>query len=172
MTLKIALIGGESSGKTTLANALSQSLEIPVVPEYGRILGQFIGNIYTEDDMRHICSVQCRMEDKAVLHAKENSIDFVVCDTTPLVTMFYSNAWYNYVDMLIVGQTENRNYDFVFLCKRDFPFVNDGTRGPEEFSLLQEKFYEGYLEAHKIPYNVLTGPVRSRVEQVVKVLGI
>jgi len=169
MMCKIALIGGESSGKTTLANALSKALDIPVVPEYGRILGEYTGNIYTEDDMRHICSVQCRMEDNAVIHATE---DFVICDTTPLVTMFYSLSWYGKVDPTIVEQAENRKYDFVFLCKRDFPYVNDGTRVSEEFSLKQEEFYESFFKQHKIGYNILTGSIMDRVKQVFKVLGV
>jgi nicotinamide riboside kinase len=33
---RIALLGGESSGKTTLARALAQSLGTSWVPEYGR----------------------------------------------------------------------------------------------------------------------------------------
>lgn len=172
MTYKIALIGGESSGKTTLANALSQTLDIPVVPEYGRILGEYTGNIYTEDDMRHICSVQCRMEDKAVLRAKQDGTDFIICDTTPLVTMFYSLSWYGKADLTIIEPAENRRYDCVFLCKRDFPFVNDGTRISEEFSLGQEEFYESFLKQHKIEYNILTGSIMDRVQQVLKVLGV
>lgn len=172
MMYKIALIGGESSGKTTLANALSQTLDIPVVPEYGRILGEYTGNVYTEDDMRHICSVQCRMEDKAAIHTTGDLVDFVICDTTPLVTMFYSYAWYGTADPTIVEQAENRKYDFVFLCKRDFPHVNDGTRISEEFSLEQEEFYESFLKQHKMEYNILTGSIMDRVEQVLKVLGV
>ena len=170
MTIKIALIGGESSGKTTLSHTLCLStLDCVIVPEYGRILGEYTGNVYTEDDMKHICSVQCRMEDKVVLDAKH---DFVICDTTPLVTMFYSYAWYGNVDPTIAAEVDTRKYDFVFLCKRDFPFVNDGTRVSEEFSLRQEKFYEGFLQANKIDYHVLTGNTQQRVEQVYKVLGV
>lgn len=166
MTVKIALIGGESSGKTTLSQALVSCV---IVPEYGRILGEYAGNVYTEDDMKHICSVQCRMEDKAVLHAKQH---FVICDTTPLVTMFYSYAWYGKVDPSIVHEVHTRKYDFVFLCRRDFPFVNDGTRVSEEFSLRQEKFYEEFLQVNNIDYHVLTGNVLERVAQVYKVLGV
>jgi nicotinamide riboside kinase len=109
------------------------------------------------------------MEDKVVLDAKH---DFVICDTTPLVTMFYSYAWYGNVDPTIAAEVDTRKYDFVFLCKRDFPFVNDGTRVSEEFSLSQEKFYEGFLQANKIDYYVLTGNTQQRVEQVYKVLGV
>jgi HTH-type transcriptional repressor of NAD biosynthesis genes len=38
VTRRVCLLGGESSGKTTLALALGRALSEPVVEEYGREL--------------------------------------------------------------------------------------------------------------------------------------
>lgn len=174
--VKIAFIGGESSGKTTTAKRLAEVLSLTsptkYVPEYGRILGEFTGNVYESSDMLHIASVQVRMEDAAEAEltqqlSPQNPAAFVICDTTPLVTSFYARKWYDYVDPWLAKAAETRKYDYLFMCKRDFPHVNDGTRVGPEFSDEQEKYYRLHAVQPFVDLGGLTG---KRVGDILQIL--
>lgn len=59
----IVVVGPESSGKTTLAYALSTHLAYPVVEEYARYYLSILGRPYTEADLPNIARGQHRIED-------------------------------------------------------------------------------------------------------------
>lgn len=159
MTRRLLFIGGESSGKTTICQVLSQILDVPWVPEYGRELFEKKGGKLEYEDMLAIARVQVEREKIAVMCSRQS---WLLCDTSPLVTKYYSQAWYGKVDPNL-ETLSRRQYDRVFLCVRDFSFVNDGTRVDDEFSRRQEDFYMKNLNQ---PYYFLTGSIESRVAQV------
>ena len=133
---RIVLLGGESSGKTTLAAALAQRLGTTWVPEYGRELWEQRGGVLTPEDLRLIAREQVRREDAAALRAR----GVLICDTSPLTTWGYS-AWMFGAPDPAIEPLARRRYEGVVLCEPDFPFVQDGTRQPEEFRLRQHAWY-------------------------------
>ncbi|MCB0529363.1 MAG: ATP-binding protein, partial [Saprospiraceae bacterium] len=52
--MKIVVTGPESSGKTTLAAALSDQLAAPVVPEFAREYLAHLGRAYQREDLAAI----------------------------------------------------------------------------------------------------------------------
>lgn len=159
MAKRMLFIGGESSGKTSICRVLSQIFGFPWVPEYGRELFERKGGKLTYEDMLEIGRVQVEREKIASICTREL---WILCDTSPLVTMFYSLDWYGKIDPRLDALAK-REYDKIFLCARDFQYVNDGTRSGEEFSLRQEQFY---LERLMQPFEILHGSIESRVLQV------
>ena len=127
-TKKIAILGGESSGKSTLAKALGKALNCPVVEEYGREYCDMIGGVdkLQLSDMVTIARQHCANEDSQM------GSKYLVCDTTPLVTKWYSEQLFGKVEEELEILSK-REYDYYFLCCNDFPFVQDGTRQDEEF---------------------------------------
>jgi HTH-type transcriptional repressor of NAD biosynthesis genes len=158
-TKRILVIGAESSGKTTFCEALSEALGVPWIPEYGRKFGEKTGNVYKYEDMLHIAETQTLLEDVVT-----GMTPIVICDTSPLVTSFYSLKWYGKVDSKL-ADLALRQYDLVFFCARDFDYVDDGSRNGEEFGMEQEKFYKDNLAQ---PYIMLWGSVEQRVEYALK----
>ena len=80
---RLALLGGESSGKTTLARALAQSLGTTWVPEYGRQRWEELRITLSVDELVAVARRQVVLEDEAQLRAHH----WLVCDTTPLTTL-------------------------------------------------------------------------------------
>lgn len=159
MTKKILVIGAESSGKTTFCQALSEELGAPWIPEYGREFGEKSGNVYKYEDMLHIGLTQVWLE-----RSVEGLVPIVICDTSPLVTSFYSQKWYGKIDPKL-AELALRQYELVFFCARDFGYVDDGSRNGEEFGMEQERYYKDHLTQ---PYIVLSGSVDERVEYALK----
>lgn len=157
---RIAILGGESTGKTSLAKALAERLETRWVAEYGRELWEAKGGRLEFPDMLRIAREQLRREQAACKSATR----FVICDTTPLTTMLYSEAIFGRVDPILVDLA-GRPYDHIFLCEPDFDFVQDGTRRDQAFQILQQRWYAAQLGKRRIPFQLLSGALQARVEK-------
>lgn len=163
---RIALLGGESSGKSTLATALADRLGTLWVEEYGRELWVKRDGALDFEDLLHIGQVQVVREDKAMARAHR----FLFCDTTPLVTAFYSRALFDQVDPRLETLAQRR-YDHSLLCAPDIPFVQDGWREDENFRQAQHDFYRDELERSGQGYTLIEGPFDRRVETALAVLA-
>lgn len=159
---RVTLLGGESTGKTTLAAALAKRLGTPWVPEYGRELWELRGGDLRFDDLLTIAREQIAREDAALCDAT----GWLVCDTSPLVTMFYSDSMFGRVDPELSRLAE-RSYDATILCAADFAFVQDGTRKDDAFRNRQDRWYRNQLDCTGIPHFVVQGPPLDRVDAAV-----
>jgi HTH-type transcriptional regulator, transcriptional repressor of NAD biosynthesis genes len=155
---RVCLLGGESSGKSTLARVLAQRYQTCFVPEYGRELWEQRDGQLLFRDLLEIARRQIKTEEKLLLEAQR----FVFCDTSPLTTLFYSEHLYGTADPEL-QKLAARPYDQVFLCAPDFPFVQDGTRVGNEFRLMQHEWYKRELASRMISYIELTGTVQERI---------
>ena len=162
---RIVLLGGESTGKTTLAAALAKVLNTHWAAEYGRELWEAQNGHLQYSDMLHIAQKQIAREETLAASARR----FLVCDSSPLTTYFYSLVMFERAEPELV-QLAERPYAQVFLCAADFEFVQDGTRRNNEFRLTQQRWYQQQLAARGTPYTLLQGNVEQRVQHVLMVL--
>jgi HTH-type transcriptional regulator, transcriptional repressor of NAD biosynthesis genes len=155
---RICILGGESTGKTTMAKALAEALNTTWAAEFGRELWDEKGGQLAFDDMLYIGRTQIDRE--VALAGDANRV--LVCDTSPLTTVFYSEAMFGVAapELQALGE---RIYDLVFLCAPDFDFVQDGTRRDREFRARQHSWYQTTLAARKITFSLLEGPVERRL---------
>jgi len=163
---RVGLIGGESTGKTTLAAELADTLSTCWVPEYGRELWERKGGSLDFGDLLAIAREQVAREDEAA--AKANG--WLICDTTPLVTAFYSEAMFGRVDPALSSLSQRR-YAHLFLCADDFAFVQDGTRRDAAFRRRQNEWYAGQLRLSRVPYNILAGSHARRLSLALRYVG-
>lgn len=164
---RVALIGGESTGKTMLAAALAADLGTCWVPEYGRELWEQRGGELQYADMLAIAHEQVAREDRARADAE----GWLICDTTPLVTAFYSETLFGGIDTAL-EELAARRYDHLFLCAADFPFVQDGTRRDAAFRQRQNDWYRDRLDRAGVSYTVVSGSVADRRTHVRGQLGL
>ncbi|MBX3623237.1 MAG: AAA family ATPase [Rhizobacter sp.] len=164
---RVCLLGGESSGKSTLAAALARRHHTRHVAEYGRELWEVQGGVLHEPDLLHIAQTQCAREDAAAHEAGA----FLACDTSPLTTLFYALEQFGRADPALQDLAARR-YDLLVLCAPDFPFVQDGTRRDAAFRERQTAWYRAQLAQRGMPFLPVSGPLRQRVRQVEHALGL
>lgn len=126
---RIALLGAESSGKTTLAIALTAALRdrgynAGMVPEYLRTWCAENSRLPKFDDQEVILKGQLALEDAAAAR-----FDVIVCDPAAITTGFYSLEYFG-SDVHLDPKLLNR-YDQLFLCDIDFPWQPDPLRDSE-----------------------------------------
>ena len=158
---RICLLGGESSGKSTIAEALAKAFDTFHVAEYGRELWDEKSGALVFEDMRRIAEVQIQREEATAKHANR----FLFCDTSPLTTLFYSRHMFSKAEPALERLAE-RAYDFTVLCAPDFAFVQDGTRQPEDFRMRQHEWYLNELSRRRIPFYTATGSIENRIQQI------
>ncbi|MFL6656557.1 MAG: AAA family ATPase [Massilia sp.] len=162
---RVCILGAESSGKTTLADALAAQLDTAWVPEFGRELWVEKSGALSFDDLGHIAQVQVAREEALVQSANR----WLICDTSPLTTLCYSEAMFGAAHPALAALAV-RPYDVVFLCDLDIPFVQDGTRRDTDFRNIQQKWYRDRLDEMQIAYTVLAGPLAERLRQATTIL--
>jgi HTH-type transcriptional repressor of NAD biosynthesis genes len=163
---RVALVGGESSGKTSLACALAERMGTTWVHEYGRERWEAQGGSLSEADLLEIAEEQVRREETALTRAR----GWLVCDTTPWTTLGYAQWMFGRADPRLES-IARRRYDRLVLCAPDFDFVQDGTRRGPEFRQQQHDWYLAGIAAIGSPWVLAEGPMKSRVESVVRWLG-
>jgi HTH-type transcriptional regulator, transcriptional repressor of NAD biosynthesis genes len=162
---RVALLGGESTGKSTLATALADAYSTRHVSEYGRELWVAHGGRLEFADMLAIADEQVRQEEAAL--RSPGVQEFLFCDTTPLTTAFYSHDLFGRVDPRLAELTR-RPYAFTLLCGDEFPHVQDGTRREPAYRAAQQARYRAALM--DIPHHELRGSVAERINVTHRVL--
>ena len=163
---RICLLGGESTGKTTLAQALAERLDTVWAAEYGRELWDAKDGQLQFEDMLHIGQTQVQREEQLAGKARR----FLICDSSPLTTMLYSQAMFGKVAPELAALAE-RPYDQIFLCAPDFDFVQDGTRRDEAFRQHQHDWYLKELAKRSITPIELSGRPEQRLATALADLG-
>lgn len=162
---RLALMGGESSGKTTLARALAEALGTVWVPEYGRQRWEELRETLSVAELVMVAQRQVALEDEAALMAR----GWLVCDTTPLTTLQYCLHDHGRApaELEVLAR---RRYDLTVVCEPDFGFVQDGCRRDDDFRARQHAWTVQQLTAMDVPWLAVHGPVAVRVAQVLQAL--
>ena len=163
---RVCVLGGESSGKTTLAGALAAHFDTAWVAEYGRELWESQDGILAYDDLLKIGTEQLRREAAAAGQARR----WLFCDTSPLTTYFYCVEMFGKAEAQLL-ELAGHGYDLVVLCAPDFPFIQDGTRRDDGFRVRQHAWYRAELARRGIAHVDVTGSVGDRVSQVARALA-
>ncbi len=158
---RIGLLGGESSGKTTLARALADALGSVWVPEYGRQRWEELRATLGVDELLAVARKQVSLEAEAAQQAR----GWLVCDTTPLTTLQYCLHDHGHAPPEL-HELARRPYDLTVVCEPDFDFVQDGCRRDEGFRAAQQAWTWARLAESGVPCLAVRGSVQARVQQV------
>ena len=164
---RVCLLGGESSGKSTLAAALAQHFQTKHVAEFGRELWKQQNGHLSYGDLLNIARTQVARE----VSAGEQANRFLFCDTLPLTTLFYSQSMFGKAEPEL-HELADRDYMLHVLCAPDFPFVQDGTRRDAAFRAEQHQWYRDQLHQRDLPWLEVHGSVSDRITHVTAALAI
>lgn len=157
----LCLLGGESSGKTTLARALAEQLGTVWVPEYGRTRWEEIGGVLSVEELIRVGQVQ--VEHEELLAAQAHA--WLICDTSALTTLVYCELDHGCAPEELV-RLARRPYDLIVLCEPDFEFVQDGCRRDAGFTSAQHVRAVELLGQFGLSYVSVTGTVEQRLQQL------
>ena len=160
---RIAILGAESSGKSSLAEQLAVSYQTEWVPEYLREFVETQARVPVEVDQLHIATTQVEREDAAAMRAHR----FLFCDTTPLMTAIYSRFYFVQADAALKELTAKRVYDFTVVTAPDLPWTPDGLQRESEAmrQIVHEELLRE-LHARAIPYLLVDGDMQHRMSLI------
>jgi nicotinamide riboside kinase len=167
----VALLGAESTGKTSLALAVAERLRsigkrVVLVPEYLREWCDREGRTPREDEQGAIAWEQARR----VLAAR--NADVVIADTTPLVTAAYSEQLFSDRSLQSFAVEHQRFYDVNLLMGLDLPWVADGIqRDGEHTRAALDALLRSAMAEAEIDWRVVYGNDAARLDSALACLG-
>ena len=167
---RIAILGAESTGKSTLAPALAARYNTLWVPEYLREFVDTHQRVPFEDDQLGIARTQCARED--AMAALKDARRYLFCDTTPLMTAVYSRVYWGRVPPELLEMEAAHDYAATLVAGLDLPWVPDGLqRESEEVRRQVHECLLAVLRERGIPFTLLEGDLPQRLRQVEEVLA-
>jgi NadR type nicotinamide-nucleotide adenylyltransferase len=174
---RVAILGAESTGKSTLAAALAKRYRTLWVPEYLRQFVETEQRVPYETDQLGIAEAQMERENAAAaaaaaLGANPATPAFLFCDTTPFMTAIYSGVYWGRVDPVLAALDLRYDYAVTLVAAPDLPWVTDGLQ--RESEAVRQQVHEALvdkLERRAIAFTLLTGSLEQRLAQAQAVLG-
>jgi nicotinamide riboside kinase len=168
---RIGLLGGESTGKTTLALALADALPGFVAEEYLRDFVRDFGRVPTLADQEGIFLTQ-QMTVRTVERAAEYAeVPWVIADPLPLMTAVYSVVYFDDHSLIDAGIDDASSYDVLLWCAPDVPWMAEaGMRDGIDFRDRADRMIEEYV-APRLQLTVISGDRESRLATALPLCG-
>jgi len=150
---KIALIGPESSGKSTLCMELARHFNTAWVPEFAREYVASLKSRYTLADIEFCAHEQLRSEEEQLMKAHR----FLFCDSELIIAKVWCADVFKSVPAWIEEKIDSHPYDLFLLTQPDIPFKKDDVR---ENPHRRDYFFDWYrreLENKKFSYEIIGG---------------
>ena len=162
--MKIALLGAECTGKSTLAQSLTQRLRqdgksVILVPEY---LRQWCAQ-HGRTPLAHEQAGIAQAQSDGI--AQVSASDWLLCDTTPLMTAVYSHIYFSDDTLLAQALHAQGEFDLTLLCAPDLPWQADGIlRDGPALQARTDTLLRQLLTEHGLAFRVVTGQGPQRLE--------
>lgn len=160
--IRIALLGAESTGKTSLCAGIAQALQsigmnVSIVPE----------------TLREWCDAHHRTpkahEQFAIAQQQANRIfsipqGWVIADTSPLMTAVYSDYIFQDKGLYADALKQQAEFDITLVMGLDLAWVSDGLQrdGPHVREPVDTKI-RAALQSASLPYKVIYGQSEARL---------
>lgn len=167
----VAILGAESTGKTTLAQRLAQRLQArglrtAVVAEYLREFCDREGRTPRPDEQAGIADEQWRR-----IEAARGEAELVIADTTPLMIAVYSDFVFGDTGLYAAAQARQRQCTHTLLTGLDLPWQPDGLQrdGPQVRGPV-DALIRSAMQRADVPYGVVYGEGDARTDAALAAL--
>ena len=160
---KIAVVGPESTGKSTISAQLAEHYQTIWVPEYARGYCEQLTAPCTWQDEINMFRGQLELEKS--LEAEANEI--LICDTTFITVKIWSDYTFGESPQEVVDELPKHPYDFYLLMDIDLPWEHDPLR---DFPHLRQYFMDVWhkeLKALSANYEVISGDGDERLRNAI-----
>lgn len=178
--MNIALLGAESTGKSTLANALAHHFSPEgTTPPTAVCVGELL-----RDWCAHAGRTPLVHEQAGIAHAQAQALDtaraqlgvhgvhgVLVADTTPLMTAVYSVFYFQDASLLPFGLAQQRRFGHTLVTALDLPWQADGLqRDSPATAQAVDSLLRHTLDEAGLPYQVIHGRGPTRLAQALVAL--
>jgi NadR type nicotinamide-nucleotide adenylyltransferase len=161
--LRIALIGPESTSKSTLSEELARYYQTVWVPEYARTYLKDLHRKYTLDDILLIAQEQFKQEQELIKTADH----FIFADTELIVSKVWCTDVFNTCPDWITANADNYPYDLYLLTYPDLPWEEDPLRENPHRRMYFFDWYERELKKANANYAVIKGIGGERLKNAI-----
>ena len=185
--IKVAVIGPESTGKSTLCELLAQHYNTQWCPEFAREYLLTHGTDYTYDDLLYIAKGQLAMEDEytQLLAGSSESRGNSSVQDSELRTlnskllfvdteMYVMKVWCEFVfgkcHRWVLDKIIERKYDLYLLCNTDLPWVKDELREYPDLKTRDQLYhiYKDIMINQSTPWVDINGDSDERLRKAIK----
>ncbi|TDO21395.1 AAA family ATPase [Pedobacter duraquae] len=163
MIKKIAIVGPESTGKSTITQQLAKHYQTLWVAEYARYYCAALTGPCTLQDEINMFHGQVALEESVLSMAEK---DFIFCDTTFVTVKIWSDEMLGATPQIVLDALPLKPYDLYLLMDIDLPWQEDPLR---DFPHLREHFmaiWHKELKALNANY-VVIGGIETRFDNAV-----
>jgi len=161
---RIAILGAESTGKTTLAKALALRYHTSWVPEYAREYMSTHPGDYDAEDIVKMTQVQLEQE-RALLPKAER---FLFSDTELITAKVWCEDVFGNCPSWLEENMLKHRYDLYLLTANDLPWVPDPVRMNPQRRDYFFNWYKRELEHYGMRYEVIRGRYEQRLLNAIK----
>ena len=163
---KIAIVGPESTGKSTLSHQLARYYNTVWVPEYAREYCEKLSQPCTWDDEINMFKGQLELENSLIQKANK----LLICDTTFITVKVWSDYMFGKSPQEVLDEIPRHPYNLYLLMDIDLPWQEDPLR---DFPHRREYFMEVWhneLKALRATYKVISGTDVVRFQNAIHVI--
>ncbi|MFD0751181.1 AAA family ATPase [Mucilaginibacter calamicampi] len=164
---KIAVVGPESTGKSTMSAWLADHYDTIWVPEYARGYCEKLTLPPTWQDEINMYKGQLALEQEMTPQARNG---LLLCDTTFITVKIWSDHIFGSSPTEVTDALLKHHYDLYLLLDIDMPWQDDPLR---DFPTLREHFMEVWhreLKALNANYVVISGTGQERYDSAVRII--
>jgi NadR type nicotinamide-nucleotide adenylyltransferase len=166
---KIAILGPESTGKSTLAKELAKYFQSPWVPEYAREYIEKLNRIYTYKDVCQIAQKQ--IDEINFYNLQENQQkDFVFFDTDLIITKVWLEYKFNQLPDFFQEEIKKDFFDLYLLCAPDLDWEYDPVREHGNDRDFFFNWYKREIEQTLKPFVIVKGFGNQRLQNAINAI--
>lgn len=166
--IKIAIVGPESTGKSTISAQLAAHYDTVWVPEYAREYCERLSSPCTWQDEINMFTGQLYLEEKLLPSARS----LIICDTTFITVKIWSEHMFGSAPQEVLDKLTAHPYDFYLLMDIDIPWQEDPLR---DFPHLREHFMDLWhkeLKALSADYQLISGSDDKRLDNAIESIDL
>lgn len=163
---KIAVVGPESTGKSTISAQLAKHYNTVWVPEYAREYCEALTEPCSWQDEINMFYGQMNLEE----NTSPTANNILICDTTFLTVKIWSDHMFGESPQEVIDELPKHPYDLYLLMNIDLTWEEDPLR---DFPDMREHFMEVWhreLKALNVEYHVISGTDEERLKNAIQTI--